>query len=263
MMLSQVLGSMKQDSDGWSAEIPEDWLIGRTTFGGLQAALAIQAARGLVADGLPLRSAQIAFVGPVPGGPVRIATRLLRRGSSVTHTEARICRGEETLCLVVAIFGAPRTSVLRFDPAMPPPAVPTESARLLPILPGVSPAFGRHYEFHWTAGAMPYGGGKDPLTQILVRYRDPQALSEAHMVAIGDSIPSPGISVMTKFARSASLTWTLEVLDHEFDFDSRLFWRLDAEITAGRDGYLAQTATMWNPAGRIAALCRQTAVVFG
>lgn len=262
-MLSDVLRSLKPDGDTWTAHIPDDWLIGRTTFGGLQAAMAIEAARRLVPAGLPLRSAQIAFVGPVAGGRVRLETRLLRKGSAVTHVEARIVRETETLCLVVAIFGAPRSSVLRFDPAMPAAAMPPDAGRLMPGFAGVSPAFSHHYEFRFTAGALPYCGGAQPITQIFARYAEPQELTEAHMVALGDSIPNPGVSTMKAFARSASLTWTLEVLDHEFAFDSRQWWRFDAEITAGRDGYLAHTASLWNPAGRLAALCRQTVVVFG
>jgi len=59
---------------------------GRTTYGGLSAALCLKAAEGL-AEGAALRSAQIAFVGPV-GGDVRIKTDVLRRGKSAVYINA-------------------------------------------------------------------------------------------------------------------------------------------------------------------------------
>ena len=48
------------------AHIPESWMQGRTTYGGLTAALSLQAAMELV-DDIPIRSAQVAFVGPLVG----------------------------------------------------------------------------------------------------------------------------------------------------------------------------------------------------
>ena len=51
---------------------------GRTTYGGLTAALSLESALELVED-VPVRSAQIAFVGPV-GGDIVISPTILRRG---------------------------------------------------------------------------------------------------------------------------------------------------------------------------------------
>ena len=48
-------------------DVPEDWLQGRTLFGGLQAAVAFAAMRSLVPQA-PLRSLQATFLAPVPGG---------------------------------------------------------------------------------------------------------------------------------------------------------------------------------------------------
>ena len=62
---------------------------------------------------------------------------------------------------------------------------------------------------------------------------------------------------------ASSLTWTLEFTDHRFDFPHEAFWRMDTEVTAASDGYLAQTALLWNPAGGLCALSRQSVVVFG
>ena len=62
---TELLGSLNRGAEGRiDATIPETWMQGRTTYGGLTAALCLEGAIALVED-LPVRSAQVAFVGPV------------------------------------------------------------------------------------------------------------------------------------------------------------------------------------------------------
>src|ERR1700754_4768562 len=92
-----VLLSRIAARDGESMlDVPEDWLQGRTLFGGLQAVVGFAAMRTL-APAAPLRSLQVTFLAPVPGGPVRARARILRSGKSTTHVEARIVDGDDTL----------------------------------------------------------------------------------------------------------------------------------------------------------------------
>ena len=65
---------LRRSSTRWSrsraagaATIPDDWLQGRTAYGGLSAALALHAAQQSDVDLPPLRSAQVAFIGPLSG----------------------------------------------------------------------------------------------------------------------------------------------------------------------------------------------------
>ena len=48
-----------------------------------------------------LRSLQVTFLAPVPGGPVRARANILRSGKSATHVEARIVDGDNTLAIMV------------------------------------------------------------------------------------------------------------------------------------------------------------------
>jgi acyl-CoA thioesterase len=64
MNYTDLLSSIAFGADQSSrVTVPEDWMQGRTTYGGLTAALCLKAALPLAGD-RPLRSAQIAFVGP-------------------------------------------------------------------------------------------------------------------------------------------------------------------------------------------------------
>src|SRR5947207_10768164 len=132
-----ALLSHMQASDGASLlEVPEDWLQGRTLFGGLQAVVGLAAMRSLAPDA-PLRSLQVTFLAPVPGGPVTARARILRSGKSATHVEARIVDGDNTLALMVGVFGLPRTSAVTLRPQQPD-ATPEDPVEL-PWIPGVTP----------------------------------------------------------------------------------------------------------------------------
>src|SRR4051812_26974438 len=96
-----VLAARIQSQQGAAAlDVPEDWLQGRTLFGGLQAIVGVAAMRTLAPEA-PLRSLQVTFLAPVPGGPVRGVARILRSGKNTAHVEARIVDGDNTLAVMV------------------------------------------------------------------------------------------------------------------------------------------------------------------
>src|SRR6478609_3119397 len=96
-----VLLSRARTSQGTSTlDVPDDWLQGRTLFGGMQAVVGLAAMRSLAPDA-PLRSLQVTFLAPVPGGLVTARAQVLRSGKSATHVEARIVDGDNTLALIV------------------------------------------------------------------------------------------------------------------------------------------------------------------
>jgi len=86
---TELLASLQRLGDqSIDAHIPESWMQGRTTYGGLTAALSLQGALGLV-DDIPIRSAQVAFVGPV-GGDITIKPTLLRRGKNTAFVSVDV-----------------------------------------------------------------------------------------------------------------------------------------------------------------------------
>jgi acyl-CoA thioesterase len=115
---SVLIERAQVDAESLGVDVPEDWMQGRTVFGGLQLALALRAMRALV-PGTAVRSLQATFVAPLAGRVV-VRARLLRAGKSATQVEARIVDGEATAALVFGVFGvfgAPRDSGVRVAPA--------------------------------------------------------------------------------------------------------------------------------------------------
>ncbi len=247
----------------WQVTVGEEWAQGRTLFGGLQAALAFEALQTEVPPEFPLRVLQVTFAAPVPPGAARIQSRILRRGGSAIHGEARLLGPDDaTLCLVVAVFGKARTSGFQLQPEMPPCAAPEASNRF-PYLEGITPVFTRQFRMAWAEGAFPFMGGHAPTTRIWIAHKDPAPPTLSHLIATADVVPSPALSTMKQVAMASSMTWTLEILDHDLDFAADAWWRQDTDVTAGGNGYLHQTGTVYNPAGRAAAYSRQSVVVFG
>lgn len=257
---SKLLANIVTSEGAASVDVPDDWLQGRTLFGGLQAVIGLAAMR-TVAPPHPLRSMQVTFLAPVPGGPVRAVARVLRSGKNTAHVEARIVEGDSTLCLMVGVFGAARDSAVALRPVQEP--VPGGTAIELPWIPGVVPNFTQHFRARWMAGAPPTTGVQHPRSVVELAMRDEGPTSEHHVVAMADFIPPIALSYLKAMAPAASLTWMLELLTEEVASLPLEGWRVDAEMTAAAGGYTHQSLLLWGPGGVPVALGRQTMVVFG
>jgi acyl-coenzyme A thioesterase PaaI-like protein len=256
-----VLLSRIQASEGASMlDVPDDWLQGRTLFGGLQAVVGLAAMRSLAPEA-PLRSLQVTFLAPVPGGPVRARAHILRSGKSATHVEARIVDGDKTLALMVGVFGLPRSSAVTLRPqqTVVTPAKPIE----LPRIPGVTPNFTRHFKGRWIVGGPPWSGIERPDSVIELGMRDRGNATESHVLAMADFIPPIALSYLKTPVAAASLAWMLELLPEDVGSLPLDGWRIDAQMTAAHGGYVNQSVMLWGPGGVPVALGRQTMVVFG
>ena len=259
--LSVLISRVQSEKGAATLDVPDDWLQGRTLFGGMQAVVGVAAMRTLEPEA-PLRSLQVIFLAPVPGGPVRAVARILRSGKSTTHVEARIVDGDNTLALMVGIFGLPRASAVALRPRQPAaPAV--ANAFDLPRIPGVTPNFTQHFNARWLAGGPPWTGASEPENVIELSMRDTGNATEHHVLAMADFIPPIALSFLKTPVPAASLNWMLELVAEDVESLPLEGWRIDAQMTAANHGYINQSLTLWGPGGMPVALGRQTMVVFG
>ena len=164
MSLSQLLSAAEPREDGFALAIPPDWLQGRTAYGGLSAALALAAARRAAGDLPPMRSAQVAFVGPL-AGPVEARARVLRRGRNATWMTAELS-GEGGVGLVATmVFMRPVASRVHVAGATAPaPLVPPDQA--LPVADRNQPVFLQNFEARY---AVSRSTEREPLTTAVRR----------------------------------------------------------------------------------------------
>lgn len=262
MPFSDILQSITADDDGsYRVHVDESWAQGRATFGGISAAVGNEVLRRLVPRDRPLRSLQTTFIGPSPAGTWRIAARVLRVGKAVSVARCDIIESDQVATTIVGIYGGARPSTVNvpLQPVNPKRAV-DEIAE--PDMRG-APTFTRHFDCRWAQASRLFSAAANSPTQAFIRHRDTAALTESHVVALIDCIPSPALAMFAAPAPASSLTWTLEFVAHEFDFPPDAWWRIDTTVDAAAEGYAHETGILHDPNGKAVALTRQLVAVFG
>jgi acyl-CoA thioesterase len=263
MLFSETLASMQPREGGWRAVIGEDWSQGRATFGGMVAALGNEAMRRLVPADRELRGLETTFVGPALCGEVGMDAEILRVGKAVSIARARVWSDGKIAATLTGIYGAARATALSITPTVAAGVRPALELpdRLRANMGG--PSFVRHFAYRWAEGGAPFAGSSLRTAKIYVRHQDPASLSESHVVALIDSIPSVVLQLMSTPAPSSSLTWTVQFLRHDYSFAPEAWWRIDAEVNSAGSGYSCESCVLLDPNGAPAAVARQMVAVFG
>jgi acyl-CoA thioesterase len=265
MTFSELLQAVRTNPE--ALVIPSLWGQGRASFGGLVAALAFEAMRAKVPVGRPVRSLAITFVGPVAADvPVSFQAEVLREGKAVSQLCLRAVQDGQVVTMVQGSFGAARASAIDVAPLPAPQIEPAERCQELPYLRGVTPEFTRFLAMRWGIGGMPFTNNPSRQMGGWVRLRgeaEPQALSEAHLLALVDAWPPAVLPHLKSPAPGSSLTWNIEFVQPLRELSTEHWCLYRAEIEHARDGYGHIAAALWSPAGELIAISRQTVTVFG
>ncbi|MGM4931948.1 thioesterase family protein [Tardiphaga sp. 619_E2_N8_5] len=257
-----LMSSMTRSGDGWAVSVSDDWLQGRTVYGGLAAALCMQAALNEFGAVPPLRSAQIAFVGPAPG-PLQLRTSVLRKGKSTLFASVDLVGEAGLATRAMFCFGAARESAFaHVETGTPELKAPEHCPDFFRLAPPTL-RFLEHIEGRHMGGSMPFSGSEDPQMMLWLRHREPGIQpSLVALLALADA-PPPAASVRsTTPSPISTMTWSIDMLTDEITTDDG-WWliRNVAEQIAG--GYSSQAMTLWNRNGRPIMASRQNIAVFG
>ncbi|MEL8056718.1 MAG: thioesterase family protein, partial [Pseudomonadota bacterium] len=244
------------------AHVPESWMQGRTTYGGLTAALSLQAAMGIV-DDIPIRSAQVAFVGPV-GGDVKITPTLLRRGKNTAYVSVNIAAESGVTAQSIFAFGKAKESAVHFDD-MPMPTVPApDEIESFFDKDRPRPGFTQNFDMLLASGGRPVSGSKDKSIGLWMRHLDPDTPQDATAVlAIGDAPPPAVLSMFSAPVRISSMTWMAEFMTDTIATDPAGWFFAQHTAQYAKDGYSSQSMRLWNRQGEPILVGRQTIAVFG
>lgn len=251
------------ETGGYSGEITEDWCQGRTAFGGLLATACTRAMQHRLGPGRPLRSALVAFVGPVFPGPARIELDVLRAGRSLTSVDARVLQEGQARTRVTACFGEGRDTCIQIPGPHRPTATPPEEIEPMPYIPDVVPAFTQHFDFRWTS-PLPFLGAKEAHIQGWIRARDDSNLDTAALLSLIDAWPPPEIATQDRPYPLSSITWQANLLTvlPEKGVPPDAWWFYESKATWADGGYADSWSTLWAPDGRPAAKSRQMVAEF-
>ena len=260
---TELLSSLHRHSDNSvDAHVPESWMQGRTTYGGLTAALSLQAAMGIV-DDIPIRSAQVAFVGPV-GGDVKITPTLLRRGKNTAYVSVNIAAESGVTAQSIFAFGKAKESAVHFDD-MPMPTVPApDEIESFFDKDRPRPGFTQNFDMLLASGGRPISGSKDKSIGLWMRHLDPDTPQDATAVlAIGDAPPPAVLSMFSAPVRISSMTWMAEFMTDMIVTDPAGWFFAQHTAQYAKDGYSSQSMRLWNRQGEPILVGRQTIAVFG
>lgn len=259
---SELLSGIHGRGDTLHVEIGEDWRQGRTIYGGLAAALCLEAVLRTLPDLPPLRSAQFAFVGPASGA-LELRPAELRRGKSTVFAASEL-HGEAGLATRATFcFGAGRASPLSFAGIAAPPTKPPEDC--IEFFRGAPPMlrFLQHIDGRFVSGGLPFSGAKQPDMTLWLRHRDPALTpSLVSLIALADAPPPAVLTMLDRPGGPIStMTWSIDMLSDEIATqDGWWLLRNAADLAAG--GYASQTMTIWNAQGRPTMISRQNVAMF-
>ena len=259
---TQLLAGLERGTHGRiEAHIPQDWMQGRTTYGGLTAALSLEAAQALAGD-VPVRAVQVAFIGPI-GGDLVISPSLLRRGKNSVFVNVDVVGETGLAARSIFAFGIKRQSHVAFE-GLPMPKVLPGPHEAEPLFPDdrQRPNFMRHFNMRIAEGTRPVSGGTLPLFGLWLRHKDEGVLySPTALLALADAPPPAAMAIFQQPGPVSSMTWMAEFLSHELETSEGWYYaRHDAQTV--RDGYSSQAMTLWSADGRPLMVGRQTVAVF-
>ncbi len=232
--------------------IPPEWLQGRTAYGGLSTALALSATKAAYPDLPPLRSAQIAFVGPL-AGDVATTPTLLRRGKNSAYVCCDVTSADGVGLRCLFLFMASRTSAINHLDLTAPAISPPEGNKIDPAK--LPQGFLTNFDLsNWNAT-----GGT---VRRWVRLRDRTSLDpEVELIAIADALPPAAMTLAKEWGPISTTTWQLNlVTDTVCTHDG--WWLLEAKTLHAGHGSSSQTMTIWNRDGTPIATAAQSVALF-
>jgi acyl-CoA thioesterase len=258
MSLPETLSTLRLIDGGFAAHIPDEWMQGRTSYGGFSSALALEAARLLADDLPPLRSAQIAFVGPL-SGEVEVRARLLRRGKNATWISAELSCEAKVGMVATFVFMGPVDSALHLH-EVPPPSGWIAPELAVPLPEGRGPGFAAHFD---RAFALPRSAVRSPDLAWWVRIRDGEGLDPmVALMLLGDALPPGVMPLIEARAPVSSMTWQMNLLT-PLPRSRDGWYLLRARGNYAELGCSSQNMAIWNADGVAIATGMQSIAIFG
>ncbi len=258
--LDTLLGSAASADGRWHYPITLDWMQGRTAYGGISAAVALDATLRDHPGDAPLRTAQIGFVGPV-GEDASITTRLIRQSKSSRFVAADVESASGFGTSALFTFSQPRASHVDHETTPFPSIRPPEDLESVPEHP-MRPAFTKHFEMK-PAGGPGFGHGKDTADILTwVRWVVPPACpAQVALLALADALPPAAITLFKQFGPLSSSSWISHFLTDAPTTDDG-WWLLAARSTHVRRGFSAQDMAIWNRAGDLVMVGGQGVAIY-
>jgi acyl-CoA thioesterase len=264
MLFEQLLQQARIENE---FTVNSSWGQGRTLFGGMSAALALDGISQQVDSQRPLRSLAVNFTGQaLAETPLSITIQPLSNGKSISQINGQVLQNDRVVTQVCACFGVERESSININsPQIELPTLGTHPR--LSYMKGLTPEFVQHFEFEYTKGQFPFTNS--PLNELAgwVRFKKSGSeFTEAHLIALIDAWPPTVLQKLKGFAPCATVSWNIEIvqplslLEQPLNADDWLYY--EADIKQAHHGYAHTEAKVYTANGTLLALSRQLIAVY-
>ncbi len=237
----------------------EDWMQGRTLYGGASALLAFTMAQRAFPDLPPLRAAQIGFVAPV-GEQIELSAQIVRQGQNVTQVRSEI-RNEKGVALTAFWLFAAQRDANAQRPADAPADWPGPPEDNEVAMKGQGPSFiQNNFEVRF---GQSKGEEHGATIRRWARLTEDHTLDPmSKLVLMGDVMPPGAMRIMQRMGPISSINWSFNVLDPETQ--SKDGWYLAENASQHADsGYSSERLRMWDGEGRQVLDGLQCVAIFG
>ncbi len=237
----------------------QDWMQGRTLYGGASALVAYTMATRAFPDLPPLRSAQIGFVAPV-GEEIALTAEIVRQGRNVTQVRSEILSEGKVALTAFWLFATGReANALR--PADPPADWPGPPEDNESVTHTFAPAFvAKNFELRH---GQPKGAERGATVRRWARLTEDHSLDPvSKLVLMGDVMPPGAMRAMQRQGPISSINWSFNVLDPQSMSPDGWYLAENASQFAA-DGYSSERLRMWDSTGRQVLDGMQCVAVFG
>ncbi|TCM22351.1 acyl-CoA thioesterase [Novosphingobium sp. PhB165] len=254
-----LLSEAPEIDGGFAFDITEDWLQGRTAYGGLTSAIALAAARRVDPELPPLRSGQFAMIAPL-AGRVEARARIVRKGRNATWVAAEL--SDEKGVGFSASFVFMRQIESAADIAgytMPEGVSPVESAKPVPM--EHAPVFlKQNFDARF---ALPKSALGEADLCWWVRLKEREGLDPAvEAVLVGDALPTAVLPLLNFRVPISSMHWHVNMLEPAPTTEDG-WWLLRSTSEFARDGGASEHILQWSASGRPVIAGLQSVAVFG
>ncbi|WP_339768574.1 thioesterase family protein [uncultured Pseudosulfitobacter sp.] len=255
--LGALIAGMRSGPDGHIGHIPETWMQGRTAFGGITAALALEAARQTLPDLPRLRAAQLTYLRPITE-QVRFDVTLVRAGRTSSFVKVD-CYSEGALGVVAMFtFGGARDSKHTHD-FHPVPVIPAR-ADSVAMTRGRATGFWNNFDMLLAQGDGLISGSDQPEFTIWTRLKDATGVApDVALMCLGDSLPPAAMVGFDAPAPISTITWAMDFarVPDAVDWVS-----VKATSLQAADGYSVQQMEMRDDAGQLLGNAQQLVALF-
>ncbi len=243
--------------------IPDTWAQGRTTFGGLTAAILCEATKRDTDPSRPLRNFEISFLRPLEAlKPFEIQVETLANGKTVTIKSARIVQQGKVRATARADYVLPLESNIVIDTFTLPQLKEKDKSVLLKG--DHLPSFFQHFDNHIATEGVPFCGQEVPELGGWMAFKDaPKKVTDAHLICVIDSWPPAASPHYDGFKPLSTLSWSVLFANPSNKVSPTEHLGYLSKVNFGENGLSSSQAEVWAPEGKLLARSFQTNIIYG